>query len=239
MTKYHLLSIPGLPTSFASLDSRLYHDYQPTLGLLKEINGGNPIAFSSFIWPREVEHPLGNWTLHVPILTIPLWYGFYQFHKTWRKKIIQTAADKIKAGLKNSEHLFIMGHSHGNRITLDALAHLIKTNELPANKVTFISYAPAYSGVGFGLVPKGLKEKDLQQIYPHLKQVLVFRVKTDILSGAPPLKKVQRKFQDTPYEFHQYAPHLKEVFVMAHDTVRSRPDILKQLKTLLWLTACK
>lgn len=227
-----VISIPGLPNGFLPLDSTWYHNPGPALKTLtqaceKAWGQAPEVQFQDYVWPREVRHPWGDWNRWVPGFAIPTYYYAYQHDAAFRKRVLEGAMKRLKSALAASPWVFLILHSHGNRIGLDALHALQERQEIPSkSRIFVISQAPAYSGVGFGLVPPGLSASQLKTVTEGLHGgMFVSRIRSDLLSGAPP------PFS-TPavYHFHAFPPRWRDVLFGAHGAVRSRPDVLARLK---------
>lgn len=214
-----VLSVPGLPNGFLSLDSRLYHDYEGVLEVIGEVFGSVPTYFSSYIWPREIPHSDYGQALKIPALAIPLYYLLYQCDAYFRKQLVDRAKEYILQGLEKGAFLFLILHSHGNRIALDALLELDQEGSLEGDRVVILSFAPAYKDVLYGYLPAGLREEQIQSLEEKVRLILNFRMKTDLLSGMPSLNKT-----------YLFDPHWYEVFWLGHATIRSRKDVMDVLK---------
>lgn len=221
--KISVLSIPGLPNGFLSLDSKLYHDYESILGVIHEVMGESvPTFFQSYLWPQEVTHPDYEWLLKIPGLTLPLYYLLYQLDAEFRKKIVDKAVDYIREGLAQGDVLFLILHSHGNRVAFDALLELKRRGELENESVVVLSFAPAYKKVARGWVPPGLTEGELNEVESSVDCLLSFRMRKDFLSGDPDLEKT-----------YLFDPKFYEVGWLGHANIRSREDVMHALKLAL------
>jgi|GEM_PF-2993762 len=233
-----VLSIPGLPNGVFPLDSTLYHNYKPSLGVISKVvtekKGPISVFFQSYIWPREVRHPLGNWTRFLPLLCVPIYYYAYLWSSKFRTAILKGAATKLEACLKTGDTVFLILHSHGNRIGIDAILELHRKNKIPrSKKIYVISLAPAYSHVGYGLIRNSLSQKTIEEFVAATSGVLMFRVASDPLSGKPPLPQTDGKIQGKPFAFRLFSPRFFEYGLWGHETVRWRKDVMEEMEKLL------
>lgn len=225
-----VVSIPGLPNGFMSLDSRWYHDYKPALDVIQKTAPleAREVFFQDYLWPRIVPHPWGRWTRFIPGLAIPLYYWAYQRNASFRAAVREGAIERIQKALEHSDSIFLILHSHGNRIAIDALLTLAERKGLPPQKhITLIGFAPAYSGVAFGLIPPALRPRSLKTLATLVHSAFFFRVRSDLLSGAPTWT------QPPQFNFETFAPRPWEWLFVAHAAVRSRSDVLKSLEKSL------
>ncbi len=215
-----ILSIPGLPNGFLPLDSKLYHDYEAILGVIMEVfPQETPAHFRAYIWPEEVKHPDYDWLLKTPALAVPIYYLLYHIDAEFRNRIVEKASLYIEEALEQGSLLFLILHSHGNRIALDALLDLKRRGRLEGKHIVVLSFAPAYKKVIGGLLPQGLTEAELQEIQASVDLLLSFRMKTDLLSGDPGLEHT-----------HLFDPKFYEVAWLGHASVRSREDVMAVLR---------
>lgn len=223
MNSISVLSIPGVPNGWVSLDSRLYHDYESIFGVIREtVDADLETYFESFIWPREVVHQDFDWMLRTPGLAVAFAYLLYHLDAEYRARIVNAAVAYMEEALEQSDVLFLILHSHGNRIGVDALRSLSERALLDGKKVIVLSFAPAYHNVLGGYLPSSLTEEEIAEFEAAAHTVLSFRMKTDLLSGEPPLDKT-----------YLFDPHFTEVLWLGHATIRSRKDVMEVLQNEL------
>lgn len=209
-----VLSIPGLPNGFLPLSSKLYHDYEKILEVIEKKEGN--VNFSEYIWPKIVKHPMYHWLTKIPGLSIWSNYALYNYDASYRGKIVRGAKSRIEKALKQSDRLYLILHSHGNRIALDALLS-IDQKLFKKKEVICLCFAPAYHGVGKGLVPSGFEDKTLKKLAKKVK-IINFRIRSDLLSGTPPLPT------------HTFWPRWWEFAYLSHSLVRRRKDVMESLR---------
>lgn len=215
-----VLSIPGLPNGFLPLDSKLYHDYESILAVIQEVLGPEVTAhFQAYIWPEEIKHPHYEGLLKTPALAIPANYLVYQLDAEFRERVVKRAIEYIEEAFSKGGLLFLILHSHGNRIALDALLELKRTGKLEGRHIVVLSFAPAYKEVAGGWVPPGLSANEIKEIEKSVDVLINFRMKTDLLSGDPGLEKM-----------HLFDPKFYERVWLGHATIRSRKDVMEALK---------
>ena len=220
MRKVSVLSIPGVPNGWAPLDSKIYHDYESILEVIADVLGnGVETYFESFIWPREVPNKKFNWMINSPVFAVSATYLLYHLDAEYKERIVSRAMEYIRAAFEQSDTLFLILHSHGNRIAVDALIRLKSMGELEAKHIVVLAFAPAYKDVFGGYLPAGLTKKDLNEFQACTDVILNFRMKTDLLSGAPPFEKT--------FEFE---PKYMEMLWLGHATIRSRSDVMEVLR---------
>ncbi|MBU1151837.1 hypothetical protein KJ632_03355 [Patescibacteria group bacterium] len=225
MKKIAILSIPGLPNGLLPLDSKLYHDYEAILGVIQEVENASDddVFFKTYVWPAVVRHSRYQWACKIPSAAIPIYYGLYNHDAEFRKKIVNRAMKSITELFKVSNKIYLILHSHGNRIAFDALREMKFKGMIPEGKeIVVLSFAPAYTNVANGLLLSGLAEEDIKDVEGAVKFILNFRVETDFLSGKPPLE-----------HYEVFKPKWYEVGWLGHATVRSREDVMEKLKKAL------
>lgn len=214
---YAVFSIPGLPASFAKLNSRYYHNPYPFIHVMEELWGPTE-EVDAFLWPLEVPHPWGQFSLKLPFSGMAFYYPQYLNNTTYRERIVEEGKRRLERLLQKYDQVVVIAHSHGNRIFIDVMQSL----EVPEGKeLIWLSQAPAYSGVFYGCVPTTVKGPELKAVVSNLDHCLIFRIESDCLSGKP-LSCLEH--------FHFFKPRWWERVFLAHSKVREREDILKRLK---------
>ena len=213
-----LLSIPGVPNGYASMDSRIYHDPYPFLEALREVYG--EVDLETFLWAKEFPHPWGEWMAKVPGMAIPLFYYSYIKLPAYRDPIVEAVTIKLKKLIEKYDEVYILSHSHGNRVTFDSISKLELAD---LNELVWISQAPAFNNVLFGAVPTSVEAAELRKVTDHLKDSYFYRIHADTLSGAPKLEE----------NVHEFSPRWFEVGPVAHAMVRSREDMVDHFKSSL------
>ena len=222
MKKIAVLSIPGLPNGWLSLESKLYHDYESILAVVQEVEAleDEEIHFESYVWPQEVRHPRYQWSMQIPSLAIPIYYNLYNHDAEFRAEIVSKACDYIATCLEASDRLYLILHSHGNRIAFDALKRMKSGGLIPEGKeIIVLSFAQAYKNVARGLLLSGLSLEDVKEVEGIVSFILNYRISTDVLSGKPPLE-----------HYDVFKPKWYELGWVGHATVRNREDVMKKLQ---------
>jgi len=212
---YSFLSIPGLPSTFASLDSKVYHDYDSILEVVKSALNSSEIEVFECVWPKEVKK---KELKRYKTLKIPAYYLYYNLDADYRRKVIDLAKKNICISTEGKTLSFLMLHSHGNRVAFDALLELKLEKPDLLNKIVILSFAPAYRNVLRGLVPPGLTQDEIEEINSSVCALLSFRMKKDILSGDPELEKT-----------FFFDPKFYEYIFWGHASIRSRKDVMQVL----------
>lgn len=212
---HSFLSIPGLPSTFASLDSKIYHDYGAILKVVKSSLGNDDIEVHEYVWPKEVKK---NELSYYKTLKIPAYYLYYNLDAEYRRKVVDLAKENIKKATEGKEMTFLILHSHGNRVAFDALLEL--KSEMPEllERIVVLSFAPAYRNVLRGIVPPGLTQEEIKEIDSSVHALLSFRMRKDVLSGDPEL-------ENTFF----FDPKFYEYVFLGHATIRSREDVMQVL----------
>jgi len=222
MKKISILSIPGLPNGLLSLDSKFYHDYESILEVIQEVEKAEEedIFFQAYVWPKEVEHPRYQWACKIPSAAAPIYYGLYNHDAEFRGKIVNRAIEYVKNAMDESDRVYFILHSHGNRVAFDAIRKMKQKGQIPEGKeLIILSFAPAYKNVARGWLLPGIDDEDVREIEGLVKFILNFRVRTDMLSGKPPLE-----------HYDLFEPKWYEVGWMGHATVRNREDVMQKLR---------
>jgi hypothetical protein len=213
-----VVSIPGLPNGLVPLGSRLYHDYQSILAVIEKVTGKSAY-FQPFVWPREVGSPFKKWLRFIPGLTLLLFYLFYHLDAHYRERLVDGAVDCFRRGLAKQKVLFLILHSHGNRIAIDALLEMEQAGELAGKRIFVLAFAPAYHGVFRGRLPSSVTVRRLKAFERCTEAILNFRMESDLLSGEAPLG-----------QNHSFKPRFFERLWLGHNTVRSRKDVMACLE---------
>jgi hypothetical protein len=220
--KLSVLSIPGLPNALMGLDSKVYHDYDSILEVIKAVFEPESIHFEDYVWPKEIGKKEVDWAKRVPGLAVPLYYFYYNLDAEYRNEVVEKAKDYIRRGFKEGDLLVLILHSHGNRVAFDALLDLGRAGELASKRVLVLSFAPAFKNVVRGIVPPGLTQSELEKIQDSVELLLSFRMRSDLLSGDPELENT-----------YFFDPKLYEFGWVGHATIRNRKDVMDCLEAEL------
>ena len=181
--KASIFGISGVPNFLKSVNSKFYFNLDLIQLLLTKFFFGR-VTSHEYRWPNEVPLPLFGFSLKRFPFAIPVYFFMYRYHSGFRKKVLHKAEKQIEALLKNPSPLFIVAHSHGTNITLDALNQMKISKR---SKIYLILLAPAHERVLFGLFPfrYAVSKSAQNQAWAKVKGVFYARIDGDILSSDP------------------------------------------------------